>query len=758
MICDIRTVAKRGVSMGKLEKAGKGPGKVVLILCNIALMIAAVLFTVKYSDNVRASQEQMMRDSFCNTVETMKQISERYLDDEWNAAKAWAAYIEREHMSMDDALAYVRTISAQQDCEAHIVDMDTFEARSSKPFLGSDSISVYNRYFHADNPEYNTDGAWSARATGYIQQLRNMFAGKKDLLGRYTLLESQRSVISVGTPVTLRQQDGTDRAYLLLRVIPVESIKKLWLFPVNYSSAEIGLIAVNGDYVIPSYSMRSENFVELIRYYNFQDNFNGVEEMLSWLAENQSGLMTFNNARYQECYWYYTRLDGFEGLDLIGYIPTADLTTASESISIVLVVAGVLLMIGLIDGLYILSINHRLRIAARVAGDASNAKTQFLSSMSHDIRTPLNAVLGMTELAQSHANDPAYVQECLRKIAVSGGHLLTLINDILEISRVESGKISINPAPFDVAELTAGLESITRSQALGRGLDFDVTLEPLPYPYLTGDKLRLTQVYLNLLTNAVKYTHPGGSIHLEMREDSADDGVVLVCIVSDTGMGMSPEFQKTMYDSFTREADSRVDKTQGTGLGLAIVKRMVMLMNGSIDCVSAPGKGTTFTVCIPLKIADKADMPVTMEIEQDGHNSLEGVRILVAEDNDLNWEIAETLLDGYGIRCERAENGRECVDKLTAAPPDTYDLVLMDVQMPVMNGREAAKELRASTRRDLRQIPIAAMTADAFAEDVQSCIDAGMDAHIAKPLEMEKALATIRLLLTRKHNADGRQG
>lgn len=239
--------------MGKLAKAGKGPGKIVLILCNIALMIAAVLFTVKYSDNVRASQEQMMRDSFCNTVETMKQISERYLDDEWNAAKAWAVYMEREHMSMDDALAYVRTISAQEDCEAHIVDMDTFEARSSKPFLGSDSISIYSLYLHADDSEYpEFKDKVDARAEGYVQRLRNMFAGEKNLLGKYTLRESQRIVISVGTPVTLRQQDGTDRAYLLLRVIPVESMKKLWLFPVNYSSAEIGLIAVNGDYVIPS--------------------------------------------------------------------------------------------------------------------------------------------------------------------------------------------------------------------------------------------------------------------------------------------------------------------------------------------------------------------------------------------------------------------------------------------------------------------------------------------------------------------------
>lgn len=246
--------------------------------------------------------------------------------------------------------------------------------------------------------------------------------------------------------------------------------------------------------------------------------------------------------------------------------------------------------------------------------------------------------------------------------------------------------IKIASMPFDVRELVSELESITRSQAVGHGLDFEVRFKDLPEPCLMGDKLRLTQVYLNLLNNAVKYTDAGGNIRLKVWEEYLPaGGVMLACVVADTGIGMSPEFQKTMYDSFTRVADSRIDNIQGTGLGLAIVKRMVDLMDGTIDCASTEGSGTTFTVRIPLTA-----VPVSASVQeehkekrQELRSDLTGVNVLIAEDNDVNWEIIPEMLDGYGIRCERAENGRVCVDKLTA----TYDLVLMDIQMPVLGGR-----------------------------------------------------------------------
>ena len=717
-------------------------GRLVLIACNIALVLSVVAFVVYYTARVKTDQAAMARDSFCDTVETMKQLSSRYLDSEKRVAEDWAAYIEHENMTMEEALAYLRAVNTDSDRSAHLVDMNTFKARSTRIYDGDDSTTTYERFASSD--QYNS--------SFIITTMRRMFAGESHVLGRYRIPESQTTVISVGTRVWLSNGSGWKQRYLLLRIIPVESLRKIWIFPLNYANAEIGVITPGGDYVIPSSSMRSENFVEFLRTYNFADDYNGVDALLPQLQNTDSGLLEFNNSRGELCYWYYSRLDGYEGQIILGYLPEQSLTVTSDAgIPIVLVISGLLLALMLIDGAYVLSINRRLRISVKLAEQASEAKTQFLSTMSHDIRTPLNAVIGMTQLAQDHMEDSAYVQDCLSKISISGSHLLTLINDILELSRVESGKTMLSPAPFSVEELADGLESITRSQTDGRGQHFKVLLHDISSPYLVGDKLRLSQIYLNLLSNAVKYTQSGGSIRLEMWESPADEQrVSLIGQITDNGMGMSPEFQATMYESFSRAADGRIDKTQGTGLGLSIVKHMIDLMNGTILCESELGKGTTFTVRIPLTVADHAEQAAP-SANSVGESALSGMRVLVAEDNDLNWEIISAMLEEHDIRCDRAENGRLCVEKLEAAPENTYALVLMDVQMPELNGRDAAREIRRSARQDLREIPIAAMTADAFAEDMQACMDAGMDAHLSKPVEIEKVLSTFAKLKGRKH-------
>lgn len=726
--------------MKRKLRGNRHAGKIVLILCNSALVLAVVAFVVHYTAGVRTDQESMARDSFCNTVETMKQLSVRYLDSEQRIAEDWAAYIEHENMDIDEALAYLCAASSSQERYAHLVDMDTLEARSSYLRSDGDSVSAYQRF---------AEPTWNS-GQSMIETMRLMFSGETSVLGRYKIIESQMTVVSVGTRVTLRTADGGQKPYLLLRVIPIESIRKLWIFPLNYPDAEIGLIRTNCDYVIPSNAMRSENFLEFIRAYNYADDYNGVDALLPLLQNTDSGLLAYNNSRGEMCYWYYSALDGYSGQLILGYVPQKTLAASDTGVPASLIIGALMLALMLIDGTYILNINRRLRVSVKLAEQASEAKTQFLSTMSHDIRTPLNAVLGMTKLAQDHIADRPYVENCLKKISVSGGHLLTLINDILELSRVESGKTVLSPAPFAVEELVGRLDSITRTQAEERGQHFTVQLHDLITPYLVGDKLRLSQIYLNLLNNAVKYTRPGGHIRLEMRETPTEDGLVsLVCVIADDGIGMSPEFQATMYDSFSRAKDGRIDKTQGTGLGLAIVQRMVDMMEGTILCKSEPGKGTTFTVRIPLQTTDHADRPAAQTAESD--DDLQGTRLLVAEDNDLNWEIISALLDEHGILCDRAENGRVCVRMLEDAPPDTYALVLMDVQMPELNGRDAAREIRKSARQDLREIPIAAMTADAFAEDMQACLDAGMDMHLSKPVEIDKVLRAIRRFRHYKH-------
>ena len=723
----------------------RNTGRTLLILCNVVLMTAAILFAVVYSTRMRRAQEQMELDNFCTTIESLKKVSENYLDAERRQAQNWAAYIESQNMSMDEALAYIRAANTQADRSANIVDMETFAARSTYVRDdGTDTVQAYQKF---------VEQGWEL----FTSILQDIYDGQPTVLGRYRIEESQYMVISVGARVQLRQPDGSQKGYLLLRVIPVESMKKIWIFPLEYSKAEIGLITTGGDYVVPSISMRSENFVEFIRAYNYANDYNGADTALAQLARNQSGLMEYKNAKGENCYWYYTQLEDSRNLDLIGCIPKTALARQQTDWSIVLVLFSVLALLVLLDGAHIMGINRRLREAAKLAEQASEAKTQFLSSMSHDIRTPLNAVLGMTELAKQHVEDTAYVQQCLGKISTSGSHLLTLINDVLEISKIESGRIVLNPEPFWLEELFARIESIILAQAESRGVEFTVQVHDIAQPCLVGDKLRLSQIYLNLLTNAVKYTAPGGHVRLEVAEHAALYGSTrLVCVVADDGMGMTEEFQKTMYDSFARAQDSRIDKTQGTGLGLAIAKRLIELMNGAIRCESALGKGTTFTVEIALPAADPeaASPQAAQPWQAAGGRALQGLNILVAEDNDLNWEIAAAMLEDYGIRCTRAENGRLCVQMLEAAAPGTYDMVLMDVQMPELNGKDAARQLRRSARADLRSIPIAAMTADAFAEDVQACLDAGMDAHLAKPMDLQKVLSVISRLCGRNGAQD----
>ncbi len=514
----------------------------------------------------------------------------------------------------------------------------------------------------------------------------------------------------------------------------------------------------------------------------------------------------------------------------------------------------------------------------RVA-EANNAKTQFLSSMSHDIRTPMNAIIGMTTLASRHLDDAEYMKNCLNKMALASNHLLTLINDVLDISKVESGKMNLNPIVFSLADAVSNLVNIVRQQISGKCLKFDVRVHNIKEEFLFADELRLNQIFINILSNAVKYTPEGGRISMDLREEfiaGVSDKVRVIYEVSDTGIGMSKEFQANMYDSFCRANPVNYGEVQGTGLGLTISKTMVELMNGTIDCESAVGEGTKFTVTLELPIAEKImddlilppmevllvdddeiflesaantlrqmgispdcvnngpdaikksvdrhaidnDYPVIIvDWQMPGMNGIEtirqirakvgesvsiivisayewhdiealakeagadgfiskpffpsnvyenmtrilglktdihteqeldtwgpniaGMNILVAEDNDINWEIAEEILNLYRVTAVRAENGQKCYEMLNASEEGEFDMVLMDIKMPVWDGYEATIAIRKSGRDYVKNIPVVAMTADAFSEDIQRCKDVGMNGHIAKPLNISALVSVL---------------
>ena len=390
--------------------------------------------------------------------------------------------------------------------------------------------------------------------------------------------------------------------------------------------------------------------------------------------------------------------------------------------------------------------------AYRAAKAANEAKTMFLSNMSHDMRTPMNAIIGFSTLLDRDASQPDKVREYNRKIAASGRHLLSLINDVLDMSKIESGQKSLNITEFDLKELMEELNSVIQPQALEKQQSLDVRVCGLKAERFLGDRLRLSQIILNLLSNAVKYTPDGGHIEfsiVSLPETSAGYAH-LRFQVQDNGIGMSPEFVEHIFEPFTRENNTTASGILGTGLGMPIAKSLVDLMGGTIAVESTQGEGSTFRVELELRYAEQ---PAETGLNEDtaltdhGTKGLKCLKVLVAEDNDINAEILEELLSCEGVSCERTVNGQEVLERFRQMPQGYFDAVLMDIQMPIMNGYEAARAIRALDRPDAKTIPIIAMTANAFAEDVQNSIEAGMNVHLAKPLDMAVLKDTLEKLV-----------
>lgn len=375
----------------------------------------------------------------------------------------------------------------------------------------------------------------------------------------------------------------------------------------------------------------------------------------------------------------------------------------------------------------------------------NEAKSEFLSRMSHDIRTPMNAIMGLVDIAQGNPDDPGKLKECIGKIGTAGKNLQQLVNDVLDITQIESGEFKIRPDQMNLSHLLSYIRQIFDDMALKKGICFVYEEQGINRPVLLADELRLTQVYMNLLSNALKYTQEGGTVFLKVREKEIPETqkVELVSIIRDTGIGMEKEFMDVMYSKFSRAVDTRVNKVRGSGLGLSIVKKIVDLLDGKIEVHSVPEHGTTFKVTLRLPYCEEMQ-----EQEEPKEISLDRtIKLLVAEDNDLNYEIEQELLAMHGIQTERACDGEVCVRKVKETKEGTYDAILMDIQMPVMDGVTAARKIRSLALPWAKKIPIIAMTANAFREDVQRCLDAGMDAHLAKPLELEKLLAMLHKCL-----------
>ena len=521
-----------------------------------------------------------------------------------------------------------------------------------------------------------------------------------------------------------------------------------------------------------------------LAYYDAQNDLFGVKNIFKALANaeyvqersfeeikeqlNSKGVVATNIMIDQIEYYYCLTTLSSSDMTLMLLIPAEYVAASTMNIMnstirvviIIMMVMGVLLVLALISIIKVQRSSqlvkieqknneelNKLRLVAEeamiAAESASKAKSTFLSNMSHDIRTPMNAIIGFTNIGLKQNPTPE-LKNCLEKISNSSEHLLTLINDVLDISRIESGKIKYTPLPIDIREVTDTVLNIMHGFLSNRNINFRTRRTRIETPYVIADAVRIREVLVNILGNAVKFTDDGGSIIFEMNYHPwEDDKHIVVCYrISDTGVGMSEEFVEHIFDEFSQEENSARTQYKGTGLGMAITKRYVDLMGGTISVESKKNEGSTFTIEIPFELTDES------EVRKQGipasKADLTGVKILMAEDNELNAEIAMVQLEEAGIQVTRASDGKEVVKIFAENPPGTFDIILMDVMMPEMNGYEATKAIRSmNNRHDDSNIPIIAMTANAFAEDVQVSLDEGMNGHIAKPINIDELIKAI---------------
>ena len=842
--------------------------KTLIIFVNVVIMVAIMIFVVLYSGYENRNSYQRQIEHFEDTTVTMEHVTENYLEGEQRICDIWARYINNENMTMEEAADYIRSSHVFENTSAHLISLDTMTGLSTRPKQGTDDdydVSYEKVALLGDTSWINEIG----KSINVTRAFTNPMNGEQSL--------AFCNIVELSDP-----KSETSETAVLLRVIPISVLEQKWVFPqTELVNAEISMIDANGDYILKGDSFKNSSFFEFYKSYNSTDP-ESSSELFSKITSS-TGSVPMINSHKQECILAFTPVSASEGWTMLGLVPAKDLDVNTENWLLIGVVSAGLLILFLCDLLYILYFNRRLQVAAREAESANKAKTDFLSTMSHDIRTPMNAIIGLTTIAEKNLGDVESTGESLRKISLASNHLLTLINDILDISKVETGKLKLSPLTFSIVETVENLINISQPMIKEKNIDFSFHINHMDKEYLHTDQLRLNQIYINILSNAIKYTEPGGRVTVDMyeKESTKPDCVRLIYVVADSGIGMTPEFMETMYEPFSRQTDSRVNSIQGTGLGLAITKRMVDLMDGTIDCQSKQGEGTTFTVALDIPVADKqlddihlnqvdvliaaddeiflqtsadeleslgakaelarsgaealekiiqrhgsgtdysivildkkipdmdcieaiqkirketaADKPILLvsaydwsDIEdrvkeagangfiskpifrstfynkvnefldtetssaepEDDYSDLKGMHILIAEDIDVNWEIISCMLAMFGITSERAENGRICVDKMREAEEGTYDLIFMDVQMPEMNGLDATRAIRKLDNPWASSIPIVAMTADAFSENVTECLNAGMNGHIAKPIDIKLVIKEIRQIKEEEH-------
>ena len=605
-------------------------------------------------------------------------------------------------------------------------------------------------------------GIWYDVSHLLDEEKRHTFVSETDTIDGSFLVFSQE----LDSPITMGEDHVRFTHIVLLK--DIQTVKQYYTTTTYGGKAATYIIKKNG--TLAYYDADSDDVIGARNIYKALEEAEYIQGRSFGMVKEQldrEGIVAANILLNQTEYYYcLTALNNYD-MTLMLLIPadsvavsTMNMMNATVRTETLFISAMALLMLLVFFGLIKLQrssqmvkleqeTNRELNRLRAVAETANAAKSTFLNNMSHDIRTPMNAIIGFTNIALKQNPKPE-VKACLDKISDSSEHLLALINDVLDISRIESGKIRYTPAPVDITELSDSVLTIMHGYLSNRDITFQTELRQPQTRYVLTDAVRVREVLVNILGNAVKFTNDGGTVTYAVSYHPGEDErhVTVRYRISDTGIGMSEEFVDHIFDEFSQEEHGARTQYKGTGLGMAITKRYVDLMGGTISVESKKGVGSTFTVELPMEIADSCEGKKTDFAA--GKVDINGLRVLLAEDNDLNAEIAMVQLEELGMQITRAVDGEEAVRCFAENPQGTFDIILMDVMMPKMNGYEATKAIRRMQNRpDAAQTPIIAMTANAFAEDVQASLDAGMNGHLSKPIVMDEVIKTIARNLDR---------
>ncbi len=708
-----------------------------VIVVNILLVVALIIAFVCYNNNYARRLYRQNINNVFNINQSASQITSTFFWAQRSMLENVTEYIVRHDLNYAQTLEYVNECSDTAKRSFQLIGTDYTGKLALKDETGAFiDIEYTSSDYSAMQKIFSAAGDAQARSASCTPEFTDAYSAYKSFAAyRY---------------LRLKDEEGVPHWYTLL----VVSRSDLYSDMINIDSGYKGLASMvineNGDYLLSNTKAKSNNFFDYIAVFNGL-SLDEKNDLIATVSSRQYGTLAYKDYTGADSVFAYSSIRYTERWYCVSYVPVSSFHTNKLDVTFVTIIAGILLLLMSFDLLWLGRINSALKQSVKKEKSALTARSDFFTRMSHDIRTPLNVILGMCDMSLEEENAPNTTQY-LQNIKESGNFLLGLVNDILDFSKIEHGKLELDLQPYPFAEFERHIHAVIVPLFQSRGISFTLVKDGIEDAVLMLDKLRVNQIVFNLLSNSAKFTPKGGCVKLICGMERCDDcnSVVRISVV-DNGIGMDQDFLSHMFEAFSQEKRSVAETSSGTGLGLAIVKNLIDLMGGAIQVSSELNKGSRFDITLPAK------SPADISIEPDtarSETSLDGKRILLCEDNPLNAKIAANLLSKMGVVVELAENGRVGADMFSRSAPAYYDAILMDVRMPVMDGLTASKTIRALDHPDAHSIPIVAMTANAFDEDVQKSMAAGMNAHLNKPIDPQRLCRTLCDLLCRNGHGE----